>query len=251
MPGRADESRERGAARGRCKPRSPRERLLLSEPCGPEVATPRAISTYTQPLGENRGVASGQQRRAPPPFLVAGALWLRGWGGYRSWRNVATFPRPPPQRTAQALERMCILTPARQTSHRHFRCYCPKRDWAPPGGPAHLSKGRHHLPSHSTRNSSPRSPASPARPVPFLLFPSALPLPWLRATAPPQTWAPQQALKGLPSPNQSVVGKTKQQDSGVLWEVVATGMNQEGHVGTFWGDENVLYLNRGLGYTSV
>lgn len=131
-----------------------------------------------------------------------------GREGYRSWRNVAAFPMPPHQRTAQALERMCILTPARQTSHGHFRCYCPKRDWAPPGGPAHLSKGRHHLPSHSTRNSSPRYPASPAQPVPFLLFPSARPLCLSHGSeppppTPPQTWAPLQALQGLPSPNQS------------------------------------------------
>lgn len=37
----------------------------------------------------------------------------------------------------------------------------------------------------------------------------------------------------------------KHQGSGCLWEVVAAGIDQEGTWGTFWGDENDLYPDRG------
>lgn len=33
--------------------------------------------------------------------------------------------------------------------------------------------------------------------------------------------------------------------------MVAAGMDPEGACETFWGEENVLYLNRGLGYTNL
>ena len=35
---------------------------------------------------------------------------------------------------------------------------------------------------------------------------------------------------------------------GRRWE---WGLPGKGHKGTFWGDDNVLYLDRGLGYTGV
>lgn len=104
------------------------------------------------------------------PDSGGGALCLSRWqeplwavglgrGGYRNWRNTATTSPASPTRGQSSLGDACVSLRPLDTCHPDAAGAAVPRETCslpcPPGCPAHLSKGRHHLPSHSARHGLP------------------------------------------------------------------------------------------------
>lgn len=148
-------------------------------------------------FGKNRGVVFGTEEKGPRCLSWCQEPCGSGAGPGEETEAGETWPLSPRHLCQRPWRHMCTPTPATQMSRRHCRCHCPKGDAAPPGAPPALVNGATICPITAATNSSTLSPAFPAEPVPSPL-PSVLGLPQLRPRpALPQTWAAQQALKGL------------------------------------------------------
>ena len=192
---------------------------------------------------------SGQWRRGSLPFPMAGALWAvgLGLGGYRSWRNTATTSPGSPTRGQSSLGDACVSLRPLDTCHPDAAGAAVPRETCslpcPPGCPARLSKGRHHLPSHSARH--PRCRCRPRAP-PLMDLPQP-PLGRLSPLLP----VPQPSARS-PSHRPPVPEKKPKQGtvaaSGRWWGWGGAG---KGPVGTFWGDADPLYSDRGSPDTGI